>query len=144
VQKERFPLTSLVADVGADIDEVNGRRVTIESHMAEDLEVTADRGQMFRVLSNIARNSADAGASTISIGACKTVDKIEIKIADDGSGLPKRAQNFLFKPFEGSTKAGGVGLSLTSARELVRSHGGDLSLVSTDETGAVFIVTLPI
>ncbi len=144
VQKERFPLTSLVTDVGADIAEVNGRRVTIESHMAEDLEVTADRGQMFRVLSNLARNSADAGASTISIGACITVDKIEIKITDDGSGLPKRAQDFLFKPFEGSAKAGGVGLGLTSARELVRSHGGDLSLVSTDETGTVFIVTLPI
>lgn len=143
VQKERFPLNTLVADIGADLVDPKGQSITLESRVELDLEVTADHSQMFRVFSNLARNSVEAGADTISIGACKLEQRIEIEIADNGSGLPARARENLFRPFEGSAKAGGVGLGLTSARELVRSHGGELSLVSTSEDGTVFMVTLP-
>ncbi len=59
--------------------------------MELDLEVSADRSQMFRVFGNLARNSVEAGADTISIGACKSEQEIEIEIADNGSGLPARA-----------------------------------------------------
>ena len=143
VQLERFPLNALVADIGADLADPNGQRVAVESRVGLDLEVSADRSQMFRVFGNLARNSVEAGADTITIGAWEKEHEIEIEIADNGSGLPARARENLFRPFEGSAKAGGVGLGLTSARELVRSHGGELSLVSTGESGTVFRVTLP-
>jgi signal transduction histidine kinase len=143
VLKERFSLASLVTDIGFDIADLNGWQINVESRVGMDFEVTGSRGLMFLVFSNLARNAVEAGADTISIVACETVDGIKIKITDDGSGLPQRAQDNLFKPLEGSARAGGVGLGLTSVGELARSHGGDLSLVSTGDTGTVFMVTIP-
>ena len=68
---------------------------------------------------------------------------VEIAIRDDGPGLPPRAREKLFRPFEGSVRAGGTGLGLAIARELARNHGGDLSLVDSGEAGTEFRLTLP-
>ena len=68
---------------------------------------------------------------------------IAIDIADDGPGLPPKAQDNLFRPFFGSARPGGSGLGLAIARELTRAHGGELTLVSTTGSGTVFRLTLP-
>jgi signal transduction histidine kinase len=68
---------------------------------------------------------------------------VEIEVADNGPGLPPRAREKLFRPFEGSARAGGTGLGLAIARELVRGHGGDLTLLATDKDGTTFRITLP-
>jgi len=68
---------------------------------------------------------------------------VEIAIRDDGPDLPARARMKLFRPFEGSVRAGGTGLGLAIARELARNHGGDLSLVNSSENGTEFRLTLP-
>lgn len=65
-------------------------------------------------------------------------------LADDGPGLPDRAQAHLFQPFSGSARLGGAGLGLPIARELAQAHGGDLTLVSTGPDGSVFQLQLPI
>jgi signal transduction histidine kinase len=66
-----------------------------------------------------------------------------VRLADNGPGLSPRAQERLFQPFAGSSRPGGAGLGLAIARELAQGHGGDLSLVETDEPGAVFELRLP-
>jgi signal transduction histidine kinase len=71
-------------------------------------------------------------------------DCAEIDLVDDGPGLPPRAQEKLFQPFEGSARAGGTGLGLAIARELARGHGGDLALLSTGPEGTVFRLTIPL
>ena len=48
-----------------------------------------------------------------------------------------------FEPFSGSARAGGTGLGLVIARELVHDHGGDLELLQSGEAGATFRITLP-
>jgi len=50
----------------------------------------------------------------------------------------------LFQPFTGSTRVGGSGLGLSIARDLLRGHGGDISLVKTNPDGTVFRLVLPI
>jgi len=107
------------------------------------LSVTADRDQLFRVVNNLARNAAEAGASQMVIGARAAGGGIDITMADDGPGIPERALARLFRPFEGSVRAGGTGLGLPIARELMRNHGGDLSLVRSDEAGTEFLLRLP-
>ena len=67
-----------------------------------------------------------------------------LEICDDGPGLPARARENLFLPFRGSVRAGGTGLGLATARELMRNHGGDLVLVESSDNGALFRATLPV
>lgn len=106
--------------------------------------VRADRELLFRVVLNIARNAAQAGATRIGVTAKRAppADTV-IEIADDGPGLPPRARENLFKPFAGSARPGGTGLGLAIARDLMRAQGGDLVLVDTGSKGTVFRLTLP-
>ena len=66
-----------------------------------------------------------------------------LNIRDNGSGLPQRVQENLFKPFTGSGRHGSTGLGLTIARDLVRAHGGDLQLAQTGPDGTLFVMELP-
>jgi signal transduction histidine kinase len=67
-----------------------------------------------------------------------------VRVIDNGPGLPKRTLENMFVPFAGSTRAGGAGLGLPIARELIRVQGGDLELASTSEAGASFLIRLPL
>lgn len=105
--------------------------------------VCADRAQLFRIFNNLLRNAAEAGANEITVSSRCAGIGTEILIEDNGPGLPPRAVENLFKPFEGSAKAGGTGLGLSIARELARGHGGDLVLQKSDSKGTTFLLSLP-
>lgn len=96
--------------------------------------VTGDRDQLYRVLFNLMRNSVQAGATHIVVG----MENEKIMITDNGGGLSHQAQEKLFQPFAGSSRTGGTGLGLVIARDIMRAHGGDLLLVSSDQTGTIF------
>jgi signal transduction histidine kinase len=143
MKRSRFPLADLIADVGMAASLSEREALTVDNRAPPGLAVTADRDQLFRVLNNLTGNAAEAGASQVVIGARETGRGIEISVADDGPGIPKRALERLFRPFEGSVRAGGTGLGLPIARELMRNHGGELSLVRSGETGTEFCLHLP-
>lgn len=109
----------------------------------DDLMVYADRDELFRIVANLTRNAVEAGANEIDLSARQTPDRIELTVRDNGPGLPARAREGLFKPFQGSARVGGTGLGLAIAREIAMAHGGDLTLASTGEEGTVFLLTLP-
>jgi len=115
----------------------------VRNDVTDEIELNADRDQLFRILTNLLRNATQAGAETITVSAKSNGRWVEIDVADDGPGLPPRAREKLFRPFEGSARAGGAGLGLAIARELVRGHGGDLTLVDTDKDGTRFRIALP-
>ncbi|MEL7149713.1 MAG: ATP-binding protein, partial [Pseudomonadota bacterium] len=58
-------------------------------------------------------------------------------------GLPPRAQEHLFTPFQGTASKGGAGLGLVISAELIRGHGGELKLLETSSDGTVFSISLP-
>ena len=91
---------------------------------------------------NLARNAVEAGARRLRFSAVREGGTIAVEIADDGPGLPPKAQENLFRPFFGSARPGGSGLGLAIARDLARAHGGELSLVSSTGAGTVFRLTL--
>jgi signal transduction histidine kinase len=64
-------------------------------------------------------------------------------VADDGPGLPPKARDNLFRPFAGSARPGGTGLGLAIAREIMRAHGGDITLTASTAQGTTFCLTLP-
>jgi signal transduction histidine kinase len=137
----RFALAPLIEEVGAGIAPAEG--FAVDSAVPADFAVEADRDQLYRVLANLARNALEAGAHRLLVSAMREVEAIVIDVCDDGPGLPGKARDNLFRPFFGSARPGGSGLGLAIARELVRTHGGDLSLVATGAAGTRFRITLP-
>lgn len=109
-----------------------------------DIQVRADRIQLFRVLTNLMRNAAEAGARSVRVAAHHNSPTLTIEIADDGPGLPEAVRTDLFRPFAGSTRRGGTGLGLAIARDLMVAHGGDIELVETGADGTTFRLTLRI
>ena len=112
------------------------------------LRVRADREQLFRVLLNLARNAGEAisatgGAGTVTLSAEETEEAWLIRVADTGPGLPPKAREHLFMPFQGGARKGGSGLGLAISAELVRGHGGTLELKRTGPEGTVFEIRLP-
>lgn len=138
----RFRLGPLIDEVGSGLA-VSGHDLMIEGTIPPDFDVEADRDQLYRVLSNLARNALEAGARRLRTSAVRENGSIAIEVADDGHGLPPKARENLFRPFFGSARPGGSGLGLAIARELARAHGGDLALVSSTGAGTVFRLTLP-
>ena len=138
----RFRLGDLIDEIGPGLA-ISSPEVAIECALPPDFEVEADRNQLYRVLSNLARNAMEAGAQRLRFSAADESGSIAIEVADDGPGLPPKARENLFRPFFGSARPGGSGLGLAIARELVRAHGGELILVSSTGAGTVFHVTLP-
>jgi len=144
VTREPTALDVLVGDVAKEISAGNGKRAKIFNRVDDGMTVAVDRNQLARALSNLIRNAVEAGAETVSVTAERNGKTVDIAIRDDGPGLPARAREKLFQPFEGSVRAGGTGLGLAIARELARNHGGDLSLVQSDASGTLFRLSLPL
>jgi signal transduction histidine kinase len=138
----RFKLRPLLDEIepGLALPE-NG--LSIELDTPAELTLKADRDQIYRVLLNLARNSVEAGAHHLRIGAALQDGVVTIDVGDDGPGLAPRARENLFRPFAASGRPGGSGLGLAIARELMRLHGGDLVLVASAGTGTIFRITLP-
>lgn len=107
------------------------------------LRLDADPGQLMRLFENFARNSALAGAGTLTLAAERRDDRVVIDVADDGPGLPQKALDKLFQPFVGSARAGGTGLGLVIVRDVMRAHGGTVTLVRSDDSGATFRLEFP-
>ncbi|MGH7031934.1 MAG: sensor histidine kinase, partial [Stellaceae bacterium] len=140
--RSRFRLAPLIAEVGSGLA-IFEHEPTVECAMPADLEIEADRDQLYRVLSNLARNALEAGAQRLRFAAARENGSVAIELGDDGPGLPPKARDNLFRPFFGSARPGGSGLGLAIARELMRAHGGDLTLVGSTGAGTVFRLTLP-
>jgi signal transduction histidine kinase len=115
------------------------------------LTVEADHDQLFRVLVNVARNAVqaleargarDPARDQIRITGRREGSVAVLEVSDTGPGVPEKARADLFKAFHGSTHAGGAGLGLAIAAELVRAHGGEIKLVR-GTIGATFRITIP-
>ncbi len=127
---------------------VDGSLVTFEDDVPPGLVVRADPEQLYRVIHNLVRNARQAleaaqREGTIHISAGEDGSAWWLAIEDNGPGLPPKAQEFLFQPFQGGQRKGGAGLGLAISSELVRGHGGALELTRSDETGTLFTIRLP-
>jgi signal transduction histidine kinase len=77
------------------------------------------------------------------ISAGKDKGRVFIDIADDGPGLAPKAKEMLFQPFSGSARKCGTGLGLVIVLDIMRAHGGDISLLESSAKGTTFRLELP-
>ena len=154
LDKSSLQLRGLVDEVFEDTAAMG---VKAENNTPDGLVIVADRTQLYRSLFNLVRNAIEAmtpaaadgappedGAyGAVTITATMQDGAVAILIADSGPGIPEHAKAELFEPFKGSLKPGGSGLGVAIAAEIVRAHGGALTLDKSDESGAVFRIVLP-
>ena len=141
-------LAPLVDEVVQNECLLAGEKVSIRASVPADLAARADADQIFRVLTNLVRNAAQAieGAGKpgeVVISAGREGTATFVTVADTGPGLPAKARENLFQPFRGGARQGGSGLGLVIASEIAKGHGGTLTLASTGPEGTVFRLLLP-
>lgn len=146
---DRISISKIVYDV------VDSERLACEDYdlsFSEDvppgLVLRADPEQLYRVIANLVRNARQAIMASgkpgeILISATEDEAEWAVTVADSGPGLPPKAQEHLFRPFQGAVRKGGSGLGLAISAELVRGHGGRLELEKTGPDGTVFRIYLP-
>ncbi len=144
-------VADIVEDVRAALGFAPDSRVGFAAAVERGLSVDADPEQVFRVLLNLGRNALQAfeGRGTpdpvrdqVRVSGRREGAVVVIEVSDTGPGLPPKAREHLFEPFQGSTRTGGSGLGLAIAAELVRAHGGSINLVD-GTMGATFRIVIP-
>ena len=145
----RVMLADIVNDViDSERLSADGADVSLSEDIPTAMTLRADAEQLYRVIANLVRNARQAIIASgrpgeINVSAHEDGVAWWITISDTGPGLPPRAQEFLFKPFQGGASKGGTGLGLVISAELVRGHGGTLTLERTGPDGTVFAICLP-
>jgi len=150
-QKRSLFLHNVVEDVAELLGLESHSNLNWDNSVDTDLTAIADPEQLFRVLMNLCRNAQQAmtdgdigeRAMSLTVKAAKHNEMLEIRVEDNGPGIPEHVREKIFNAFQGSTKAGGTGLGLSIAFELVKAHGGNLEVESTGSQGTVFLVTIP-
>jgi PAS domain S-box-containing protein len=104
-------------------------------------------GELRQVFSNLLSNAIDASpaGSQVRIRIKQAGDRVQIAIADRGSGIPEVAQAQIFEPFFTTKKDVGTGLGLWISREIIQNHGGRIhfrSRTGAEKSGTVFVVYL--
>ena len=81
---------------------------------------------------------------TVSVSTKKINDKIEIKVKDNGNGIPQKVLDKIFQPFFTTKPTGqGTGLGLSLSYDIVKAHGGELKVETKEGEFTEFIIHLP-
>lgn len=124
------------------------RGVMVDHHVEGALTLTARPHALKRAVTNLAENAARYGTH-VRINTGVRGDAVEITVDDDGPGIPADQREAMFRPFSRADSSrnpttGGVGLGLTIARDMVRSHGGDITLDDSPLGGLRARIRLPL
>ena len=81
---------------------------------------------------------------TLTVSTKKVEDKVEIKVADNGNGIPKEVLDKIFQPFFTTKPTGqGTGLGLSLSYDIVKAHGGEIKVNTKENEGTTFTIVLP-
>ena len=150
---QQISLRELVVRTLDDLaSRATSRKVRLENEVAAELVIQADADRVQQVLFNLVDNAIQHGRAEgrVVIGAERT-DRgfAEIRVSDDGPGIPLEAQGRVFERFfrvdkNRSRDQGGTGLGLAIVKHIVQIHGGEVRVESEPGQGATFRFTLPL
>jgi signal transduction histidine kinase len=123
------------------------RNAQIRLEAAGDLEGMFDPRKLERVFFNLILNACEATQQpdgAITITARKAEHSFEIRIGDNGPGIPASIRGTLFDPFVSFGKPNGTGLGLAIVSKIVQDHSGTVSVEHTSQTGTTVLVQLPL
>ena len=149
--KSRFSLRSLIEECIGKQNIPSGKEVKMNIVAEDDLEIQADRMHLANIVCNLLENAVKYSRETVTV----TTDyrrredgSVQITVADNGIGIAKADQRYVFDKFYRSETAKdkaipGIGLGLSYVKLLVEAHGGTISLDSTEGEGTKFTIVIP-
>jgi two-component system NtrC family sensor kinase len=97
----------------------------------------------FYVVDEKKKSGVDNYEPTVSISTKKMDNKVEIKVSDNGNGIPQKVLDKIFQPFFTTKPTGqGTGLGLSLSYDIVKAHGGELKVETKEGEGSTFIIQL--
>ena len=100
----------------------------------------------FYVVSERKQQQGDNYEPIVTVSTKKAGEKIEIRVSDNGNGIPQKVLDKIFQPFFTTKPAGqGTGLGLSLSYDIItKGHGGELKVETKEGEGSVFIISLPV
>jgi two-component system, OmpR family, osmolarity sensor histidine kinase EnvZ len=140
-QAEPVDLSRLLEEVAAGARRA-GAAVSLEVTPGLTLKLRENAAR--RAITNLVDNARRHAARAVVVAAAPSGPRsVQVVVDDDGPGIPADRRESVFRPFE-SGAAGGTGLGLTIARDIVRAHGGDIVLEQSPLGGLRARVSLPV
>ena len=126
--------------------EIEARDIVVETELYSDLPLLQlDRDQMKQAFYNVIKNSFEAmrRRGILRIRTDRDESHVRVSFIDNGGGMAAEALSHVFEPYY-TTKATGTGLGLLIVRRIVREHGGELAIESTEGKGLTLTIRLPL
>ena len=141
-------LADALRHVVAELRDANPGRIVVEQ-IAVDGYVYCDRGRILQLLSNLLANALSHGAPDQPVRVAVSVDAGEFEVSVSNAGAPIAPQDLekVFEPYwrpATSQPGGGLGLGLYICSQIVKAHGGTLSVSSSEQTGTCFVARIPV
>ena len=140
---DNVDLAELLRNVVARLDDGCGR---IELSRCEPVRARVRAGAVRRAITNLVENALRQG-HLLEVSLTQQKDGAHIVIDDDGPGIPAEHREEAFKPFrqlDNGRMSGGTGLGLTIARDIARSHGGEIELADSPAGGLRALFRIPL
>jgi signal transduction histidine kinase len=153
--RTRESLRPSYADLRNSVDRVvQAMRLRPEFHKVR-VEVRQEGGssgwfdprKLERAIYNLVVNACESLVGNdgyVVIDLLAVASGVEIRVIDNGCGIPESIRDQLFNPFISCGKENGTGLGLTVVQKIVQDHGGDVTLEKTSDQGSVFKLVLPL
>ena len=122
------------------------RNRSIAIRTSGDMSGMFDPQNLERALFNLVLNACEATTDSqaqIAVEISSTSELFEIRVKDNGTGIPPSIRTTLFAPFVSSGKSNGTGLGLAIVSKIINDHGGAVTVEHTSEVGTVFLIELP-
>jgi signal transduction histidine kinase len=153
-KKELFDVSDMIKTIEKDMVVITKEKDIqfIAAYPREKLIMTSDKSRIIQVLENLVKNAIDfvpPKGGQIELGVEKSEEDLLFHVKDNGIGIDKGKQKYLFKKFyqvdtSASRKHGGTGLGLAICKGIVEGLGGEIWVESDIGKGATFYLTLPV
>ena len=149
--KSRFSLRSLIEECISKQNIPSDKEVRMNIVAKDDLEIRADRMHLANIVCNLLENAIKYSREAVTIRIdyrMREDGMVQITVADNGIGIAKADQRYVFDKFYRSESAKdeaipGIGLGLSYVKLLVEAHSGSISLDSTEGEGTTFTIVIP-
>nr|WP_294897111.1 ATP-binding protein [uncultured Pedobacter sp.] len=144
---ERVNLLETIIKASEVFSQMEHIQINCDEKALKNCFVRADKDQLLRSFNNLLKNAIEAipdgKEGIIDIAGVHANNKVEIKISDNGAGIPLNSRNSIFVP-NFTTKSSGTGLGLAFVKQAIQNVNGNIYFTTEIDVGTTFYITLPL